>query len=104
MIDAVSGLAVPTNALSQTSLPSLSQQGGPTVTDGSFAEMVSGSAQALMASLQNAETMSAAGMTGQAGVREVTDAVMSAERDLQTTIAIRDKVVSAWLDVSRMAI
>ena len=36
--------------------------------------------------------------------REVVDAVMSAEQALQTTIAIRDKIVSAYLEISRMAI
>ncbi len=29
---------------------------------------------------------------------------MDAQQALQTTIAIRDKIVSAWLDVSRMQI
>ena len=36
--------------------------------------------------------------------REVVDALMSAEQSLQTAIAIRDKLVTAYLEVSRMQI
>ena len=41
---------------------------------------------------------------GDVTTREVVDSVMSAERSLQTAIAIRDKIVTAYLEVSRMAI
>jgi len=37
-------------------------------------------------------------------VRQVTDAVMEAERNLQAAVAIRDKIVTAYLDMTRMAI
>ena len=37
-------------------------------------------------------------------MREVVDAVMSAEQTLQAAVAIRDKIVSAYLEISRMAI
>lgn len=71
---------------------------------GSFGTMISDTAQAMLQSLHAAEQVSAAGLSGQAGVREVAEAVMEAERNLQTAIAIRDKVVSSWVDISRMAI
>ena len=64
------------------------------------AQAVSGFTQALT----TAETTAAAGLVGQAGPREVAEAVMSAERQLQTAIAVRDKIVTAFLEVSRMAI
>ena len=48
--------------------------------------------------------MSLAALKGEADTREVVDAVMSAEQTLQTAIAIRDKIVTAYLEVSRMAI
>ena len=41
---------------------------------------------------------------GDVSTREVVDSVMSAERSLQAAIAIRDKIVTAYLEVSRMAI
>ena len=43
-------------------------------------------------------------LKGKADTREVVDAVMSAEQALQTAVAIRDKIVSAYLEISRMAI
>ena len=41
---------------------------------------------------------------GQASVQQVVEAVMSAEQTLQGAIAIRDKVVAAYLEISRMQI
>ena len=35
---------------------------------------------------------------------EVADAVMSAEQSLQAAVAIRDKIISAYMEISRMAI
>ena len=43
-------------------------------------------------------------LQGKASVQQVVEAVMSAERQLQTAIAVRDKVVAAYLEISRMAI
>ena len=54
--------------------------------------------------LQNAEQVSIQALRGDADTRQVVDAVMSAQQALQTTIAIRDKVVSAYLEISRMGI
>jgi flagellar hook-basal body complex protein FliE len=71
---------------------------------GSFAELVSEAAGNVVSTLHNAEQMSVKGITGEAGTREVVDAVMSAEQSLQAAIAIRDKIVSAYLEVSRMQI
>ena len=42
-------------------------------------------------------------MQGKASVQQVVEAVMSAEQTLQSAIAIRDKVVAAYLELSRMA-
>ena len=44
------------------------------------------------------------GINGQANTQEVVDAVMSAERTLQTAVAVRDKIVTAYLEISRMPI
>ena len=41
---------------------------------------------------------------GKVSVQKVVEAVMSAERTLQTAVAVRDKVVAAYQEVSRMAI
>lgn len=70
----------------------------------SFAEALGQTAESGLVSLNGAEVTAAKGLTGEASTREVAEAVMQAERSLQSAIAIRDKVVSAWLDISRMAI
>ena len=54
--------------------------------------------------LKNAEAQSIAGIRGEASVQQVVEAVMSAEQTLHGAIAIRDKVVSAYLELSRMSI
>ena len=48
--------------------------------------------------------MSLAALQGKADTREAVDAVMNAEQSLQAAISIRDKIVQAYLEVSRMAI
>lgn len=55
-------------------------------------------------SLKTAETVSVAGMEGRASAQKVVEAVMTAEQNLQAAIAIRDKVVNAYLELTRMAI
>jgi flagellar hook-basal body complex protein FliE len=48
--------------------------------------------------------MSFAGMQGKANTREVVDAVMQADQTLRTAVALRDRLVSAYLDVVKMQI
>jgi flagellar hook-basal body complex protein FliE len=50
------------------------------------------------------EATSAAGVRGQASVQQVVEAVMSAEQSLQSSLAVRDKIVQAYLEISRMQI
>ena len=54
--------------------------------------------------VKSGEATSIAGVRGTASTQEVVEAVMAAEQTLQTGIAIRDKVVSAYLEISRMSI
>ncbi|XHC12035.1 flagellar hook-basal body complex protein FliE [Labrenzia sp. ac12] len=54
--------------------------------------------------IKQGEAVSIAGVDGQASVQQVVEAVMAAELTLQTAIAIRDKVVSAYQEISRMSI
>lgn len=54
--------------------------------------------------LKHAEGVSMAGVVGQASAQDVVEAVMAAERTLQTAIAVRNKVVEAYLEISRMQI
>lgn len=65
-----------------------------------LSQLVSGAAQTVKAG----EAASIAGMQGQASVQQVVEAVMMADQSLQVAVAVRDKVVSAYLEISRMSI
>ena len=54
--------------------------------------------------MKNSEAVSVKGINGEASTQSVVSAVMDAERTLTTAVAIRDKVVSAYQELSRMAI
>jgi flagellar hook-basal body complex protein FliE len=71
---------------------------------GSFATVLADLATRTVDTLEHAEQMSVQGLQGQADTREVVDAVMSAEQALTAAVAIRDKIVSAYMEISRMSI
>ncbi|MEM9355557.1 MAG: flagellar hook-basal body complex protein FliE [Pseudomonadota bacterium] len=54
--------------------------------------------------VRSAELASKAGIVGEMPVQQVVSSVMEAERTFQTAIAVRDKVVAAYLEISRMQI
>lgn len=53
---------------------------------------------------KNAEAMSTAAIKGEAGLHQVVTAVASAEVTLQTVMAVRDRVITAYQDILRMPI
>lgn len=63
-------------------------------------QLISGTSETLKAG----EAASLAGIKGQASVQQVVEAVMMADQSLQVALAVRDKVVSAYLEISRMSI
>ncbi|WP_132255152.1 flagellar hook-basal body complex protein FliE [Methylobacterium segetis] len=69
-----------------------------------FGEIMTQFASGVRTSLRTGEAAAIAGIQGKATAQQVVEAVMSAEQSLQTAVAIRDKVVSAYLELSRMAI
>lgn len=69
-----------------------------------FASMLGQLAGETAATLRQGEAAALSGISGGLPLQTVVDRVMAAERTLQTAIAVRDKVVSAYLEVSRMQI
>lgn len=69
-----------------------------------FTATLQGLASDVSNSLEKAEAMSIAGIKGEAGAYEVASAVMEAEQALRMTISVRDKIVQAYLDITRMQI
>lgn len=57
-----------------------------------------------ISTLKQGEATAVAGVRGEATTQQVVEAVMESEHTLQAGIAIRDKVVSAYLEISRMTI
>jgi flagellar hook-basal body complex protein FliE len=100
MIESVSGIGSasvsagvrsPTVAAAPTQGPSFDQ---------ALAQVV-GSA---VDTLQAGEAVAIQGVEGAVSPMKVVDSVMAAQRSLQTVLAIRDKAVSAYQEVARMAI
>ena len=107
MIDAVSWLSsrIASSGVHNVDSPAgaqradVDQASGPSFSQ--VLEQISGDA---VNTLRGAEATSIAAMQGQASTLEVVEAIKSAEQALQTATAVRDKVVQAYQEVSRMAI
>jgi len=82
--------------------PGAAASAGGTAMD--FGQMLSQVATDAVSTLKQGEAAAITGIEGKASVQQVVEAVMNAEQTLQTAVAIRDKAVSAYQDISRMAI
>jgi flagellar hook-basal body complex protein FliE len=54
--------------------------------------------------MNTSEQMSISGISGKASTQSVVEAVMQAQESLSTALAVRDKAVAAFQDISRMPI
>ena len=71
---------------------------------GDFGAVLADVAGSAKSALQRAEAASMAALQGKGDTREVVEAVMQAEQSLQTAIAVRDKLVAAFQEITRMSI
>ncbi len=115
MIDGISALTASGSSVASlgatSSLASLGATGsagatgaaapGAGVSFGQVMSQVSGDA---IGALKSAEAASIEGLQGAAPVHKVVEAIMSAQRSLQSALALRDKAVTAYQEISRMAI
>lgn len=69
-----------------------------------FSDFVKDAASAALNNLQRGETLSKQGLTGQADLTDVVAAVNQAEITLKTVTSLRDKMVQAFQEISRMPI
>jgi flagellar hook-basal body complex protein FliE len=88
----------------QSFAPELASAQQAATTGTSFADELSTRISQTVGRLEQAEHLSFQAIRGEVESREVVDAVMSAEQSLQAALAIRDKIVQAYLEVSRMQI
>jgi flagellar hook-basal body complex protein FliE len=71
---------------------------------GDFTKVLADVASSTVGALKTGESTAIAGINGGKSVQQVVDAVMNAEQALQTAVAVRDKLISAYQEISRMAI
>ncbi len=71
---------------------------------GDFGQMLSQVTSDAVTSLKTGEAMAISGLQGKATVQQVVEAVSDAQSSLQTALAVRDKAVSAYQEITRMSI
>ena len=69
-----------------------------------FSALIGDAIEGLSGQLRKSEAVSLAGLKGTASTNDVVEQLMVAEHSLQTAIAVRDKIVAAYLEIGRMAI
>jgi flagellar hook-basal body complex protein FliE len=69
-----------------------------------FAQMVQTAVSEAVAASKNSERQMAAHTAGKAELVDVVTAVASAETSLETVMAVRDQVISAYQEIMRMPI
>ena len=70
----------------------------------SFSDYLQKTAESSIGTLKKGEAMAAKGIMGQADPTDVVSAVNAADVTLQTVVAIRDRMVTAYNDILRMPI
>lgn len=76
------------------------KQGGP----GDFGAVLKDFASNAIDTLKQGEAAAISGIQGNLPLQSVVEHVMAAERTLQASIAIRDKLVTSYLEITRMQI
>lgn len=88
-----------------SALSGATNSAAPSSADGaSFSQVLEKLTTDVVDKLKSSEATSIASVRGKASAQQVVDEIMSAERALQTAIAVRDKAVGAYQEISRMAI
>lgn len=86
--------------------PQVTTPSGQAATEngGGFAAVLQQFAGDAANSVRQGEAAALAGISGDLPLQTVVERVMTAERTLQAALAVRDKAVSSYLEVSRMQI
>jgi flagellar hook-basal body complex protein FliE len=100
MIESVSGIgAASPSASVRSPAAAAAPAEGP-----SFGQALSQVVGSAIDTLQTGEAVAIQGVEGAVSPMKVVESVMSAQRSLQTVLSIRDKAVSAYQEIARMAI
>ena len=77
---------------------------GMTSAEGGFGDVLKGVVENMAASGVNAEQQTASAVAGTADIVDVVTAVSEAETTLQTVVAIRDNVITAYQEIMKMPV
>jgi flagellar hook-basal body complex protein FliE len=87
------------------SAQTVAKTGATGITGGAdFSKVLAEVASGTVDTLKAGEAAAINGIGGNQSTQQVVEAVMNAEQALQTAIAVRDKLISAYQEISRMAI
>ena len=82
-------------------MPKVAPSGGA---EGGFASMLTSALDKVGEAGRNADTQALSAVGGKANVVDVVTAVAESETALQTLVAVRDRVISAYEEIMRMPI
>ena len=100
MIDSLSPLGV----VSASPTPTTTSATRAAADGVSFEQALGQTFGAAVDTLKTGEAAAIQGVVGAAPPMRVVESVMDAQRALQSVLAVRDKLVSAWQEISRMSI
>jgi flagellar hook-basal body complex protein FliE len=69
-----------------------------------FSSVLTEFAGSTIQALRQGEAAAIGGVQGAVPIQNVAESILAAERSLQVAIAVRDKFVSAYLEISRMQV
>ena len=70
----------------------------------SFQDVLGGMLKDVDGALHASEKLSIGSLSGSVPIQKAVDAVIQAEQKVQMTVAVRDKIVAAYLELTRMPI
>ncbi|MAQ86008.1 flagellar hook-basal body complex protein FliE [Psychromarinibacter halotolerans] len=83
----------------------IGETAGEFSTDGpSFSDVLERTARDTIATVRDGDRAAIAGLKGEISTQQVVEATMAMEAAIDTAVAVRDKVVSAYQEVLRMAV
>lgn len=102
MVDKIANPALVANAYSSTQKAGAGLDLAPGTP--SFGDMLKAGVQNTIDTIKIGEATSAAAISGKADLNDVVQAITKAELTLQTVVAIRDRLITAYQDILRMPI
>ncbi len=102
LITSALSMFAPSAPLASAAAGAAAQSAASAATD--FSQVMSKVASDTLHSVEGAEKLSISGIEGKASVQSVVESVMTAQENLQTALAVRDKAVAAFQEITRMSI